>query len=110
MKFELEKFKKKRSNGQNAYLHTYLFPEISRVMTEKLGVTVSNEMAKVILKSRCAVDYVQKLDEWIVTPTSKMSTVRMVKFIEDCLKYMATKYEVALDEPNQEQWNQIKEP
>jgi len=106
----LEPEKKKRTNNQNSWIHGFLFPPAAKTMTEKLKVKVSSKMAKVLLKSRCGVDYVEALDEWIVTPTSEMSTVRMVKFIEDSLKYMATKYNVYLDGPDEEQWRQIKEP
>jgi len=108
-KYELSPLSKKRTNRQNNWIHGFLFPPAALEMTKKLKVKVSAKMAKVILKSRCGVDYMEVIDEWIVTPTSEMSTVRMIKFIEDSLKYMATKYNVYLEGPNEEQWRQIKE-
>jgi len=44
-----------------------------------------------------------------VIPTSEMNTKQIVKFIEKSLKYMAEKYNTYLQEPNEDQWRQIKE-
>ena len=97
--YQIEPHRKKRTNPQNAWIHAYLFPPASKIMTEKLGVKVSSKMAKAILKARCATDYVKAVDEWIITPTSEMNTVRMSKFIEDCLRYMAEKYHEFIEGP-----------
>ena len=105
--FELEPFKKKRTNPQNKYIHGYLFTESAKIMTQQLKIKISPKMAKYILKARCAVDYVEKLDEWIQIDTRDMNTVRMGRFIEDCLRYMAKKYSVALLAPNEIDYSEI---
>jgi len=39
-----------------------------------------------------------------------MTTIQMMSFIEKSLKYIAVKTGEYLEEPNEEQWRQIKEP
>lgn len=107
--FELKKWERQRTNPQNRYIHGYLFIQASKIMTEKLKMKISPKMAKYILKARCAVDYVSKLDEWIQIDTRDMSTVRMDKFIDDCLIYMATKYNAYLLKPNEIDYNLIED-
>lgn len=108
--YELEPFKKKRTIPQNSYIHGYLFPESAKAMSKKIGKEITAKLAKAVLKSQCAVEYVKSIDEWIVIPTSEMNTVQMIKFIEKSLKYIAIKTGEYLEEPNEEQWRQIKEP
>lgn len=105
--FEITPFKKTRSNGQNRYIHGYLFPEFAKIMTDKFNKKVSAKMAKIVLKSRCGADYIELIDEWVITPTSKMKTDRMVRFVNDSLKYIAIKYNEYLREPNEIEWGEI---
>jgi hypothetical protein len=107
--FELTKYVKKRTNPQNAWIHGFLFPPFALILTRIVGKKVSSKLAKGLLKKRCGLDYVQSLDDWVVTPTSEMSTVRMVKFIEDSLAYIAVTFNEYLEGPNEEQWRQIKD-
>ena len=107
--YVLEKFNKKRTNPQNAWIHGFLFPPAAKIMTKHLKIKITPKMAKYILKARCAVDYVSALDEWIQLDTRDMNTVRMMKFIEDCLKYMATKYGEYIEGPDDMNYNQIEE-
>jgi len=108
-KFELAPFKYKRTAGQNKYWHGYLFPEAARAMSHKIGKPISMALAKEVLISRCGVFYVQAIDEYIAFRTSKMNTSQAVTFTERALKYIAEKTGEYLEEPNEEQWRQIKE-
>lgn len=108
--YELTAENKKRSLGQNSYIHGYLFPEAAKAMSKKIGKEITPKLSKAVLKSQCAVEFVKSLDEWIVIPTSEMTTIQMMSFIEKSLKYIAVKTGEYLEEPNEEQWRQIKEP
>lgn len=107
--YELTKWNKNRTNQQNAWIHGFLFPPASKIMTKHLKMKITPKMAKYILKARCAVDYIPALDESIQIDTRDMDTKRMMRFIEDCLRYMAEKYGEYIEGPNEEQWRQIKE-
>jgi len=72
-----------------------------------LKIKITPKMAKYILKARCAVDYIDAIDEWIQIDTRDMDTVRMMKFIEDCLKYMATKYGEYIEGPDDMNYQKI---
>jgi hypothetical protein len=49
-KFNLEPLKKKRSLGQNAYMHKILFPMIAEGLSKKLNKPVSSDFAKELVK------------------------------------------------------------
>jgi len=106
--YTIEKLKKKRTNPQNAWIHGFLFPPAAKIMTKHLKIQISPKMSKHILKARCAVDYIPSLDEWIQIDTSDMDTIRMMRFIEDCLKYMATKYGEYIEGPNEVDYSKIE--
>ena len=101
--------KKQRTSGQNKYFHGYLFPQAAIAMSKKIGKTVSMDLAKAVLKSTCGVFYVPEIEEWVVIPTSKMNRKQATIFIDKSLKYVAEKTGEYLEEPNEEQWRQIKE-
>jgi len=108
-RFELTKVTKKRSSGQNKYFHGYLFPKAAKAFTKHLRKPISMELAKEVLKSTCGVFFVPAVNEWVVIPTSKQNTKQATIFIEKSLKYVAEKTGEYLEEPNEEQWRQIKE-
>jgi len=106
--YDLTPFSKKRSNALNKYLHGYLFPTAAKRMSEMTGKKVTAEMAKAILKYKCATEFNEDIGTYIL-PTSKMPNVRCVKFIEDCWVYGAEVLEFYFEEPGENEWRLIKE-
>jgi len=95
----LEKFKKKRSSPQNAFLHGVLFKMAAEGMTKKTGKKISIELAKAVLKHQ----FLQKFTEvgTITIPTSKLNTTECMEFIEKCQQYCAEMLGVNIPSPNE---------
>lgn len=103
--FELVPWKKKRSLGQNAFIHKILFPMLAEGMTAKTGKTITPELAKAVVKHK----FLQRFTDLgtIEMPTSKLNTKECVEFIEKCQQYAADMLDISIPSPNETPYNFI---
>jgi len=105
--FELSPITKKRSTGQNAYLHSILFPQLAVGIGKKLQKHVTTDFAKALVKFK----FLQVFTEagTVVKGTSKLNTKECMEFIEKCQQYGAEMLNVSIPSPNETQYNIIEE-
>ena len=106
-KFELSPVTKKRSTGQNAYLHYILFKQLAEGMERKLKKPITMEFAKEIVKYK----YLQQFTEagTVVLPTSKLDTKQCMEFIEKCQQYASEMLNISIPSPNETDYSIIEE-
>lgn len=97
--YELKAITKKRSNGQNAYLHTILFPMAAKAMSVEFDKKVSNEFAKEVLKFK----FLKNFNDIgiVINKTSNLTTKECMTFIEQCQRYVAEHLGVSIPSPNE---------
>ena len=105
--FILEKESKKRSSGQNRYLHSILFPQLAEGMSKKTNKTITMEFAKEVVKYK----FLQTFTDagTVVMPTSKLNTKQCMEFVEKCQQYGAEMLDISIPSPNETPYNLIQE-
>ena len=88
--YNVTKYVKKRSNAQNALLHGHILPEASIALSVFSGKKVTQAMSKSLLKMRFLSRFDEKLGDYVI-PTSKLTAPQFVKFVEDCVRFLATR-------------------
>jgi 6-pyruvoyl-tetrahydropterin synthase len=99
--------KKKRTNGQNRYIHGVLFPELKNAFNEAGWDEIRTmEMAKEIAKRRFLTTQIvnEKTGEVMefVKETSQLSTLEMNVFIDDVIKFAAENLNYQIMYPNEQ--------
>jgi len=90
---QIKKYRPQRTLPQNAYLHGIVFT----VLSNHTGYTLEE------IKDAMKQKFASKIDDKglvIVEQTSKMSTSRMVQFIEDICRFAATELDCYIPPPN----------
>ena len=106
--YSVKKVSKTRTSQQNRLLHGVVFLQSSQALSAKLGYKVTPVFTKALLKTKFGSDYVNDEFGDVITPTSEMNTARMVKFIEDCVRYIAVYCNYYIELPG-DWYSQIKE-
>ena len=106
-KFELSPVTKKRSTGQNAYLHYILFPQLAEGIGAKLNKTVSMNFAKELVKFMFLKE--STVMGTVVKGTSKLTTKECIEFVEKCQQYGAERLNISVPSPNETEYNRIQE-
>ena len=106
-KFELSPVTKKRSTGQNAYMHKILFPQLAEGISKKINKPVSMDFAKELVKFK----FLQAFTEvgTVIKKTSKLSTKECMEFIERCQQYGSEMLDISIPSPNETNYNLIEE-
>lgn len=104
--WEISPFKKKRSNGQNRHFHGIVLPQVSKAMSEMAKKKITNALAKEILKYKFLKDFNETYGT-IVLPTSRLSTVQWMKFLEDIQRYAAEVLHISVENPNEESYGKM---
>lgn len=98
--------KNKRTLPQNAYIHSVLFPELSKAFIEQGYEPMNSELAKEVAKKLFltvqivnhetgeAVEYIKH--------TSELSTVEMGEFIDSVIRFAADKLNYVIPMPNEQ--------
>jgi hypothetical protein len=105
--YTIEKLKKKRTNGQNRHFHGPVLGQLSEAMTRLSGKKVSREMAKEIVKFKFLQFFDDKIGTFII-PTSKLTTVQWIKFLEDIQRYGSLVLGIDIESPNEVDYSQIE--
>ena len=109
--YELEKWKRKRTNPQNAYLHAIPFMMIAKAMTKKYGHKtgkISMLMAKELMKRKFLDRWSEILQASYVMKTSKLSTIEFNQFVEKLQQYGAMDLNIDIPSPNETDYNKIE--
>ena len=76
-------------------------------MTRLSGKKVSREMAKEIVKFKFLQFFDDKIGTFII-PTSKLTTVQWIKFLEDIQRYGSLVLGIDIESPNEVDYSQIE--
>ena len=101
--YTLKPKRKTRSDAQNRLIHGLLFPESAKAISEKTGRKITPEFAKSLLKTKFAIEHDEELGEYMLL-TSKMSTERLSRFIEDCVRYISAYCDYYIQLPDDRDW------
>lgn len=106
-KFELTPVTKKRSTGQNAYLHYILFTQLAEGLSKKLNKPVTMYFAKALVKFKFLKE--STVFGTVIKGTSDLTTKECMEFIEKCQQYGAQMLNISIPSPNETDYNIIEE-
>ena len=104
VKVTVEKLYKKRSIPQNAYIHGYLFPAIHTALKEA-GYEIKESEVKEMLKLKFLTRQIaNEHGEYIeyVKGTSELTTVELMEFIDEVIRWAAEYLNLVLFLPNEQ--------
>lgn len=99
----VDKFKKKRSNPQNAYFHGVVIPHVRDGLLD-VGTEITTEQTKDMLKSMFASETKQLIGDDYITvtiPTSAMTTTQFMDFIDKIQRWGAEFLGINIPDPTE---------
>lgn len=108
IKLTVEKLYKKRSNEQNAYIHGYLIPEVTKGLIDQgyPPEQINNQVTKTFLKSKFLRHeiYNEVTGEYVETilNTSELTTTQMCEFVDNVIRWAAEDLGIKILLPNEQ--------